>query len=75
MKKSKINEEQFIPFIEEGLRDIKKNGTLSEEEFLALIEDKGGSESIYLKKNIKESNIRLHLMRYLGRISRRFIKV
>ena len=27
MKKFKINEEQFIPFIEEGLRDIKKNGT------------------------------------------------
>ncbi len=75
MKKSKINEEQFIPFIEEGLRDIKKNGILSEEEFLALIEDKGGSESIYLKKNIKESNIRSHLMKSLGKISRRFIKV
>lgn len=53
MKKFKINEEQFIPFIEEGLRDIKKNGTFSEEEFLAIIEDKEGSESIYLKKNIK----------------------
>lgn len=75
MKKFKINEEQFNPFIEEGLRDIKKNGTFSEEEFLAIIEDKEGSESIYLKKNIKQSNIRLHLIRSLGKMSRRFIKV
>lgn len=76
MRKISIDEEQFMPFIEEGLRDIKENGTLSEEEFWELIEDKEeGSENIYLKKNIRKNDTRLHLIKFLGKISRRFIKI
>jgi len=76
MKKMNIDEERFMPFIEEGLKDIEENGTLTEEEFWKLIEDEEeGSEGIYLKKNMRKNDIRLHLIKCLGKISRRFIKI
>ena len=76
MRKISIDEEKVIPFIEEGLMDIEQNGTCTEEEFWKLVEDiEEGSENISLKKNIERNNIKLHLTKCLGKISRRFIKI
>ena len=73
MKKfSPEQEEIFRMLVEEAERDIEKNGTISEEEFWALLEDEERSEGIYLKK--RRNNIKLHLAKCIGKISRRFIR-
>lgn len=75
MKKfSKEQEEYFRMCIEEAERDIKENGTLTEEEFWKLMEQER-SEGIYQKRNIRKNNIKLNLLKCFGKISRRFIKI
>lgn len=73
MKKWTIEDEmRFMPFIEEGERDIEENGLLSEEEFWALLEEEERRDGIYTKRN--KNTIKLHLARCIGKISRRFIR-
>lgn len=71
MKKWTIEDEmRFLPFIEEAERDMEENGTLSEEEFWDLLEERRDGQ--YLKR--RNNNIKLHLVKCIGKISRRFIR-
>lgn len=72
-KWTREDEERFMPFIEEGERDIEENGTLSEEEFWALLEEEERSDGIYIKR--KRNNLKLHLAKYIGKISRKFVRI
>lgn len=73
MRKWTIEDEMsFLPFIEEAERDIEENGTLSEEEFWNLLEEEERRDGQYLKK--RRNNIKLHLVKCIGKISRKFIR-
>ena len=73
MKKfSPEQEEIFRILVEEAERDVEKNGTISWEEFWAMLEEEERSEGIYLKK--KSNNMQLRLARCIGKISRKFIR-
>ena len=72
MKKfSKEHEEYFRMYIEEAERDIEENGTITWEEFLEELEEDERREKIYIRQN----TIRLRLASWLGKISRRFVKI
>ena len=71
MKKfSKEQEEYFRMCIEEAERDIEENGTITWEEFLEELEQDERREGVYIKQNI----IKLRLAKWLGKISRKFVK-
>lgn len=71
MKKfSKEQEEYFRMCIEEAERDIEENGTMTWEEFLEELEQDERREGVYIKQNI----IKLRLAKWLGKISRKFVK-
>lgn len=72
MKKfSKEQEEYFRMCIEEAERDIEENGTLTWEEFMEELEKEERRDGIYIKQN----TIKLRLASWLGKISRKFIKI
>lgn len=76
MKKfSQEQEEYFRMCIEEAERDIEENGTLTEEEFWALMEEDERSEGIYRKRTIRKNNIQLSLLKCFGKISKKFVKI
>ncbi len=51
MKKWTIEDEmRFLPFIEEGERDIEENGTITWEELMQRLEEEKRREGIYTKK-------------------------
>ena len=68
------DEERYLPFIEEAERDIEINGTIPEEEFWKLVEEDERREGLY-KSTRNIGNIRLHLAKTLGKISRRFVRI
>ena len=63
-KSSKEQEKLYASLAKEAEKDIEKNGTISWEE-------DGRRE----KKYTKQSTIQLHLATWLGKISKKFIKV
>lgn len=51
MKKWTIEDEmRFLPFIEEGERDIEENGTITWEELMQRFEEEERREGIYTRK-------------------------
>ncbi len=51
MKKWTIEDEmRFLPFIEEGERDIEENGTITWEELMQRLEEEERREGIYTRK-------------------------
>ena len=77
MKKWTIEDEmRFMPFIEEGERDIEENGTITWEELMQRLEEEERREGVYIRKKItKKQNIKLNLAKCFGKISRRFVRV
>lgn len=62
--------EYYRPFIEEAERDIIKNGTISWDEFRKELEEDRRRETY-----IKRRNIQLRLANWLGKISKKFIRI
>lgn len=72
-KNSKQQEKLFATLAKEAEEDIKKNGTISWEEFWKYaekLEEDERRDKTYTKQN----TIQLHLATWLGKISKRFIK-
>lgn len=71
MKKfSPEQEEIFRILVEEAERDVEKNGTISWEEFWAMLEEEERREELY----VRPKNIKLNLAKCIGKISKRFIR-
>ena len=72
MYKMTIEEKKYyMPFIEEGLKDIKENGTIPWKEVLEEWEEEERREKLYTRKN----NIKLHLANWLGKIPKKFVRI
>ncbi len=72
MRNLSIEDElRLMPFVEEGIKDIEENGTLSEEEFWKLVEDDERREKLYNRPN----TIKLNIAKCLGKISKKFVRV
>lgn len=65
------DEKRLMPFVEEGIRDIEENGTISWGEFWALVEEDERREGLYKKNN----TIKLRLTKRLEKISKKFVRV
>lgn len=72
-KSSKQQEKLFTTLAKEAEEDIKKNGTISWEEFWKYA-DKIEEDERRKIKYINQNTIQLHLATWLGKISKRFIK-
>lgn len=73
----KCNEEQeklFVMLAEEAEKDIEKNGTISWEEFWKFAEKLEKNERKE-RRYTKQNTIQLRLATWLGKTSKRFIKV
>lgn len=62
--------EYYKPFIEEARKDIEENGTISWDEFRKELEEDRRRE-LYIKRR----NIQLRLANWLGKISKKFIRI
>lgn len=67
---SKEEWEYYKPFIEEAERDIEENGTISWKEIKKELEEDRRKE-LY----IRTKNTQLHIANWLGKISKKFIKI
>ena len=75
MRKFTLEEENyFIEKVREAQEDAEKNGTLTEDEFDAWLEEyeREYEENRRLEKSRK--NIKLNTPRFIGKISKRFIR-
>lgn len=65
------DEKRLMPFVEEAIRDIEKNGTYTEEEFWKLVEEDERREKLYKRPN----TIKLNIAKCLEKISKKFVRV
>ena len=71
MKWTKEDDVRILPFIEEADRYDELHETIPWEEFMKELENEERREGIYKRSNI----ITLKLANWLGKISKRFVKI
>lgn len=71
MRKFTIEDEKrLMPFVEEAIRDIEKNGTMPIEDFWKRLEEAERRDKLYKKQRI----MKLHTMKNFGKIVKKFVR-
>lgn len=65
------DEKRLMPFVEEAIRDIEKNGTMPIEDFWKRLEEAERRDKLYKKQRI----MKLHTMKNFGKIVKKFVRV